>query len=157
MKIKLLVIGKTEEDYLKKGIAIYEGRIKKYLSFEIIELPALKNNKNLSFQEQKKKEGELILKQLDDSDKLILLDDKGKEMDSIGFSKNIQQLMSSGVKSVVFLVGGPYGFSEEIYSRANGKISLSKLTFSHQMVRLFFTEQLYRAFAIINNEPYHHQ
>jgi 23S rRNA (pseudouridine1915-N3)-methyltransferase len=157
MKITLILNGKTEDDYIIKGFAVYEQRLKHYLSFETILIPALKNAKSLNFEQQKKKEAELILKNIQSSDKVILLDENGKEYDSVGFSDFIQQQMNSGIKNVVFVVGGPYGFSEEIYQRANGKISLSKMTFSHQMVRLFFAEQLYRAMTILKNEPYHHQ
>lgn len=156
MKITVILNGKTEDDYLLKGIAIYEQRLKHYVPFETITIPALKNTKALSTEQQKQKEGELILKNLQSSDKLILLDENGKEYSSVNFSEYIQQQMNSGIKNLVFVVGGPYGFSDEIYKRANGKISLSKMTFSHQMVRLFFVEQLYRAMTILRNEPYHH-
>jgi 23S rRNA (pseudouridine1915-N3)-methyltransferase len=156
MKITLVLNGKTEDDYLIKGVSIYEQRLKHYISFETIVFPALKNTKALSIEQQKQKEGELLLKQIQSSDRLILLDEGGKEYNSVQFSDYIQQQMNSGIKNVVFVVGGPYGFSEEVYKRANGKISLSKMTFSHQMVRLFFVEQLYRAMTILKNEPYHH-
>jgi 23S rRNA (pseudouridine1915-N3)-methyltransferase len=156
MKITLILNGKTEDDYIIKGFAVYEQRLKHYLSFDTIVIPALKNTKALSVEQQKQKEGELIFKQIQNSDRLILLDEKGKEYNSVGFSEFIQQQMSSGIKNVVFVVGGPYGFSDELYKRANGKISLSKMTFSHQMVRLFFVEQLYRSMTILKNEPYHH-
>lgn len=156
MKITFILNGKTEDDYLLKGISIYEQRLKHYVPFETIVIPALKNTKALSTEQQKQKEGELILKHLQSSDKLILLDENGKEYNSVNFSEFIQQQMNSGIKNLVFVVGGPYGFSDEIYKRANGKISLSKMTFSHQMVRLFFVEQLYRAMTILRNEPYHH-
>lgn len=157
MKITLLLNGKTEDDYIIKGFATYEQRLKHYISFETSVIPALKNTKALSIEQQKQKEGEMILKQIQNPDKLILLDENGKEYNSVSFSGFIQQQMNSGIKNIVFVVGGPYGFSEEIYKRANGKISLSKMTFSHQMVRLFFVEQLYRAMTILKNEPYHHQ
>ncbi|MGZ4034308.1 MAG: 23S rRNA (pseudouridine(1915)-N(3))-methyltransferase RlmH [Bacteroidia bacterium] len=157
MKITLILNGKTEDDYVIKGFALYEQRLKHYISFEVIVIPALKNTKALSIEQQKEKEGELILKNIQSADRLFLLDENGKEYSSIGFSEFIQQQMNSGIKNVVFVVGGPYGFSNEIYKRANGKISLSKMTFSHQMVRLFFVEQLYRAMTILKNEPYHHQ
>lgn len=156
MKITFILNGKTEDDYLLKGISIYEQRLKHYVPFETIVIPALKNTKALSTEQQKQKEGELVLKNLQSSDKLILLDENGKEYSSVNFSEFIQQQMNSGIKNLVFVVGGPYGFSEEMYKRANGKISLSKMTFSHQMVRLFFVEQLYRAMTILRNEPYHH-
>ncbi len=156
MKITLILNGKTEDDYIIKGFSIYEQRLKHYISFETIVIPALKNTKGISVEQQKQKEGDLILKTIQSSDRLILLDENGKEYNSVRFSEFIQQQMNSGIKNVVFVVGGPYGFSEEIVKRANGKISLSKMTFSHQMVRLFFLEQLYRAFTILKNEPYHH-
>lgn len=156
MKITLVLNGKTEDDYLIKGVSIYEQRLKHYISFETIVFPALKNTKALSIEQQKQKEGELLLKHIQSSDRLILLDEGGKEYNSVQFSDYLQQQMNSGIKNVVFVVGGPYGFSEEVYKRANGKISLSKMTFSHQMVRLFFVEQLYRAMTILKNEPYHH-
>ncbi|MCE9538314.1 MAG: 23S rRNA (pseudouridine(1915)-N(3))-methyltransferase RlmH [Bacteroidetes bacterium] len=135
---------------------MYEQRLKHYISFETIVIPDLKNTKALSIEQQKQKEGELIFKNIQSSDRLILLDENGKEYSSVNFSDFIQQQMNSGIKNIVFVVGGPYGFSEEIYKRAHGKISLSKMTFSHQMVRLFFVEQLYRAMTILKNEPYHH-
>ena len=156
MKITLILNGKTEDDYIVKGFSIYENRLKHYISFETIVIPALKNTKALSVEQQKQKEGELIIKNIQTSDKLILLDENGKEFNSVGFSEFIQKEMNSGIKNLVFVVGGPYGFSDEIYKRANGKISLSKMTFSHQMVRLFFVEQLYRVMTILKNEPYHH-
>jgi 23S rRNA (pseudouridine1915-N3)-methyltransferase len=157
MKITLILNGKTEDDYLIKGFSAYEQRLKHYLSMETVVIPALKNTKALSIEQQKQKEGELILKQIQSSDKLILLDENGKEYDSVGFSGLLQQQMNSGIKNLVFVVGGPYGFSEDVFKRANAKIALSKMTFSHQMVRLFFIEQLYRAMTILKNEPYHHQ
>ena len=156
MKIKLLAVGKTEDEYLKSGIAVYETRLKRYLPFELVIIPALKNTKNLSEGEQKKKEGELILQAAGSSDTVILLDEEGKQHTSVEFAGMLRQIMNSGIKNVIFVIGGPYGFSEEVYRRANGKLSLSKMTFSHQMVRLFFVEQLYRAMTILNNEPYHH-
>jgi len=157
MKITFVINGKTEDDYVIKGVTNYEQRLKHYVSFETIVIPALKNTKGLSIEQQKQKEGELILKSIQASDRLFLLDENGKEYNSIDFSVFIQQQMNSGIKNVVFVVGGPYGFSEEVYKRANAKIALSKMTFSHQMVRLFFVEQLYRAMTILRNEPYHHQ
>ena len=156
MKITLILNGKTEDDYIIKGFTTYEQRLKHYISFETVVIPALKNTKALSIDQQKQKEGELLLKSIQTSDKLILLDEKGKEYDSVGFSDLIQKQMNSGIKNLVLVVGGPYGFSDEVYKRADGKIALSKMTFSHQMVRLFFVEQLYRAMTILKNEPYHH-
>ena len=156
MKIKLLLIGKTDESYLKQGIEKYTKRIKHYLSFDFITIPDLKNTRNLSEEQQKQKEGELILNQLNPADFVVLLDEKGKEYSSVDFSKFIEKQMISGLKNLIFIVGGPYGFSKHLYERSNIKISLSQMTFSHQMVRLIFVEQLYRAMSIIKGEPYHH-
>ena len=157
MKIVLLTIGKTSEKYLIEGIAQYQKRLKHYTQFEMLDILNIKNAKNFSNAELMKKEGELILKQLQSSDHLVLLDDKGKDFTSPKFSEKLQSWMLSGKKRLVFVVGGAYGFSEDIYSRGNEKLSLSKMTFSHQMVRLFFVEQIYRGYTILNNEPYHHQ
>lgn len=156
MKVTLILNGKTEDEYILKGFAIFEQRLKHYLPFESIVIPALKNTKALSMEQQKQKEEELVLKFIQPADRLILLDENGKEYTSPGFSVFIQQQMNTGIKNLVFVVGGPYGFSDELYKRATAKISLSKMTFSHQMVRLFFAEQLYRAMTILKNEPYHH-
>lgn len=157
MKIKLLLIGKTDTDYLNKGINEYVKRIKHYLPFEMIIIPDLKNTKNLSEEQQKQKEGELILGHLSNSDFLVLLDENGTEFNSVSFSGFIEKQMISGLKNLIFVVGGPYGFSDEVYKQGNSKISLSKMTFSHQLVRLIFAEQLYRAMTIIKGEPYHHK
>ena len=157
MKIVLLTIGKTSEKYLIEGIAQYHKRLKHYTQFEMLEILNIKNAKNFSNAELMKIEGELILKQLQSSDHLVLLDDKGKDFTSLKFSEKLQGWMLSGKKRLVFVVGGAYGFSKEVYSRGNEKLSLSKMTFSHQMVRLFFVEQIYRGYTILNNEPYHHQ
>jgi len=157
MKIYLLVIGKTDEAYLQKGIELFLKRIPHYISFEMKVIPDLKNAKNLSQEQQKEKEGELILQQLLSSDELFLLDEHGMEVSSVEFARFLEKKMISGIKRMVFVVGGPYGFSENVYARATGKLSLSKMTFSHQMVRLIFAEQLYRALTILKGEPYHHQ
>jgi len=157
MKIVLLTIGKTSEKYLIEGIAQYQNRLKHYIQFEMIEILNIKNAKNFSNAELIKKEGELILKQLQRSDHLVILDDKGNDFTSPKFSEKLQNWMLSGKKRLVFVVGGAYGFSEQVYARGNEKLSLSKMTFSHQMVRLFFIEQIYRGYTILNNEPYHHQ
>jgi 23S rRNA (pseudouridine1915-N3)-methyltransferase len=157
MKICLLVIGKTDEAYLQKGIELFLKRIPHYISFEMKLIPDIKNSKNLSEDQQKEKEGELIFQQITTSDELFLLDEQGMEVSSIEFARFLEKKMISGIKRLVFVVGGPYGFSGNIYSRANGKVSLSKMTFSHQMVRLIFLEQLYRAMTILKGEPYHHQ
>ncbi len=157
MKIELKVIGKTSFDYLKEGISIYEKRLQHYCNFNFIVIPDIKNAKNLRESDIKKKEGEAVLKKLDKNDFLVLLDENGKKYSSLRFAEFIEKKTMDSGKKIVFLIGGAYGFSEEIYQRANQKISLSDMTFSHQMVRLFFIEQLYRAYTIINNEPYHHQ
>ena len=157
MTIKLLAIGKTDSSQLQELIEVYQKRLQHYVNFEIELIPDLKKTKNLSEGQQKDKEGELILKRLAPTDVLILFDEKGKQYTSVEFSTFLQKKMNSGIKQLVFLIGGPYGFSNEIYSKATGKISLSKMTFSHQMVRLFITEQVYRAYTILKNEPYHHQ
>ena len=157
MKILLLVIGKTDEKYLMEGMAKYQGRLKHYVPFDYEEIPDIKNRKVLSEAQQKKKEADLILAKLKAGDKLVLLDEKGKEYRSLDFSKHLQQQMNAGIKRLVFVVGGPYGFDESVYKKAQGKLSLSKMTFSHQMIRLFFIEQIYRGMTILKNEPYHHE
>ena len=157
MKIKLLAIGKTDDPHLKKLIETYQNRLKHYIKFELQLIPDIKNVKNLSEKQQKEKEGELILKQLQPTDQLILLDEKGKEFRSIEFSQFLQKKMNSGIKQLIFVIGGPYGFSSDVYKKSQGKVSFSKMTFSHQMIRLFVVEQIYRAFTILKNEPYHHE
>jgi 23S rRNA (pseudouridine1915-N3)-methyltransferase len=157
MKIKLLLIGKTDSDFLNKGIDDYVKRLKHYIPFEMIIIPDLKNTKNLSENQQKQKEGELILNYIKSGDFVVLLDEKGRDYTSLEYSKFIEKQMISGLKNLIFIVGGPYGFSDEVYKKCNSKLSLSKMTFSHQMVRLIFTEQLYRAMTIIKGEPYHHK
>ena len=156
MKIKLLSTGKTEEKYLKEGIELYCKKIIHYFPFEYEELPAIKQTKNLSFNEQKKREGEVILKKLSPTDTVVLLDEAGTQYSSVNFSGFLQQKMLQGNKQLVFVIGGAYGFSQEVYARKDTIISLSSMTFSHQMVRLIFLEQLYRAASILKNEPYHH-
>lgn len=157
MKITLLTIGKTEDSYIKEGIEKYLKRLKHYISFKIVELPELKNTKSLTIDQQKAREAELINKNILNTDQLILLDEKGKELSSIQFSGFLNKKMLGSVQHLVFIVGGPYGFDPSIQNRADDKISLSKMTFSHQMVRLFFVEQLYRSFTILKGEPYHHE
>ncbi len=157
MKIKLINIGKTDNKNLQSLIEDYTKRLGFYISFDFEVIPDIKNVKNLSETQQKQAEGNEILKRLIKSDTLILLDEKGNTYSSVQFSQFLQKKMNSGLKALVFVIGGPYGFSDEIYKRANGKVSLSTMTFSHQMVRLFFIEQLYRAFTILRNEPYHHR
>ena len=157
MKIVLLTIGKTSEKYLIEGIDQYKKRLKNYTKFEVIEISNVKKSKNFSNSELMKKEGELVIKHLQSSDYLVLLDDKGKDFTSSKFAEKLQNWMLSGKKRLVFIVGGAYGLSEALIARGNEKISLSKMTFSHQMVRLFFVEQIYRGYTILNNEPYHHK
>ncbi|MEP3836792.1 MAG: 23S rRNA (pseudouridine(1915)-N(3))-methyltransferase RlmH [Algibacter sp.] len=157
MTITLITIGKTDNKQLNALIADYTKRLGHYIKFNLEVIPDIKNSKNLSETQQKEKEGELILNKIKPTDTLILLDENGKQFDSVAFSTYLQKHMNSGIKRLAFVIGGPYGFSEEIYKKANGKLSLSKMTFSHQMIRLFFIEQLYRGFTILKNEPYHHR
>jgi 23S rRNA (pseudouridine1915-N3)-methyltransferase len=157
MKIRLIVIGKTEEDYLKRGISLYLDRIIRYVPFEYIELPALKNAASLSLAEQQSREQDIFKKQIRNDETIILLDETGEQMRSKDFANYLNLRMISGIKSITFMVGGPYGFSQYMRKRAGKLISLSRMTFSHQMVRLIFAEQMYRAFTIIRNEPYHHE
>jgi 23S rRNA (pseudouridine1915-N3)-methyltransferase len=157
MNIKLIAIGKTDNKNLNALIEEYTKRLGFYIKFDLEVIPDIKNVKNLSESEQKTKEGLLILGKLAPTDQLILLDENGKEFNSVGFSDFLQKKMNSGIKTLVFVIGGPYGFSEEVYQKAQGKVALSQMTFSHQMVRLFVIEQIYRGFTILNNEPYHHQ
>lgn len=157
MNIKLLAIGKTDNKELQILLNDYMKRLSFYVNFDLEIIADIKNAKNLSEAQQKQKEGELILSKIGPTDFLILLDEKGKEFTSIGFADELQKRMNAGIKTLVFVIGGPYGFSEDVYKNAKGKISLSKMTFSHQMIRLFMIEQLYRGFTILRNEPYHHQ
>ena len=157
MNIKLIAVGKTDHKNLQLLIDEYQKRLSFYVKFDFEILADIKNVKNLSENQQKEKEGEIILSKIGSTDQLILLDENGKNYSSINFAGELQKKMNSGIKTLVFVIGGPYGFSSEVYEKANGKISLSTMTFSHQMVRLFFIEQLYRAFTILKNEPYHHQ
>ncbi len=157
MTIKLIAVGKTDHKQLETLIADYIKRLGFYIKFNLEIIPDIKNAKNLSQAQQKDKEGSLILSKINTSDILILLDENGKQYDSVAFSDLLQKHMNSGIKQLIFVIGGPYGFSPDIYNRANGKLSLSKMTFSHQMIRLFFIEQLYRGFTILRNEPYHHR
>lgn len=155
MRIKLILNGKTEEAYLLDGIAIYVKRLKHYCSFEQLLIPSVKAG-TMSVEQLKEKEAELILKHIDNNDIMVLLDENGKQLSSIEFAEFIQKQQLSSVKNLVFVVGGPFGFAESVYKRSNVKLSLSKMTFSHQMIRLLFIEQLYRAFTIIKGEKYHH-
>ncbi len=157
MQITLMALGKTDSKELSSLIDVYSKRLGHYIKFKWVILPDLKNRKNLSESQQKEKEGELILSKLESSDMVVLLDEKGKRFTSLEFSKLLQKKMNSGQKNLVLVIGGPYGFSNAVYLRCSEKLSLSTMTFSHQMVRLFIVEQLYRAFTILRNEPYHHQ
>lgn len=157
MQIKLIAIGKTDNKQLQMLIDDYQKRLGFYIKFNFEIIPDIKNAKHLSEVLQKEKEGQLILSKLQKSDTVILLDEHGKQVDSVGFSKDLQKHMNSGIKQLVFIIGGPYGFSDAVYHYAHGKLGLSKMTFSHQMIRLFFIEQLYRGFTLLKNEPYHHR
>ena len=156
MKTVLLQVGKTVNKHFIAGIDDYAERISHYMPFEIVTIPELRNTKNLSEEQQKTTEGDLILRQIQPSDTVVLLDEHGKELRSIDYARWLEQKQQTA-RRLVFVIGGPYGFSEAVYARANEKLSLSKMTFSHQMVRLIFTEQLYRACTIIKGEPYHHE
>lgn len=155
MRITLLQTGKTRDDYLLKGINEFNKRIVRYVPFKIEVVPDLKNSRNMTMQEVQKKEGDQILKKIKPDTYVILLDERGREFTSISFAEHLNSLEGK-VNHIMFVIGGPYGFSEEVYNRANEKFSLSRLTFSHQMVRLLFMEQLYRTFTILKGEPYHH-
>lgn len=157
MKIKLIVVGKTNATYLQEGEIEYQKRLQHYIKFEELVVGDVKNARNLTQQELQKKEGALILSKIENIDFVILLDDKGRKFSSVEFSKFLNEKNIRSTKSLVFVVGGAFGFSDEVYQRANTKMSLSKMTFSHQMVRLIFKEQLYRAFTIIKGEKYHHE
>lgn len=157
MKITLLTVGKTDKDWVRQGLDIYVSRLKHYIPFSIVEIPELKNVSALSKDQIKSKEGELILKNIRTTDDVILLDEKGKQYTSVELAKIIQDKISYAGKDIIFIIGGAYGFSDAVYQRANSKLSLSKMTFSHQMVRAIFAEQIYRAFTIMRGEPYHHE
>lgn len=157
MNIKLIVVGKTDDSHLTELIAQYTKRLSHYVNFSIEIIPDIKQTKNLSESKQKAKEGAQILSKVTPGDTLILLDEKGKQFSSVDFAAQLQKRMNSSIKQLVYVIGGPYGFSEEVYQKSQGKISLSMMTFSHQMIRLFFIEQLYRGFTILRNEPYHHR
>ena len=157
MNIKLLAIGKTDDKNLQALLNEYIKRLTFYVKFDLEVIPDVKNAKNMSIDQQKEKEGNLLLAKIGSGDWVLLLDEKGKKYTSLQFADFLQKRMNSGIKNLIFVIGGPYGFSPEVYARANGKISLSDMTFSHQMVRLFFVEQLYRGYTILRNEPYHHE
>lgn len=157
MNIELVVVGKTDMKEVEALVTMYTKRLNHYVKFAITTLADVRNTRKLSEAEQKRLEGEQILKLISDADHLMLLDEHGAELRSIEFADMLQHRMSAGTKRLVFVIGGPYGFSDAVYQRANSKLSLSKMTFSHQIVRAIFTEQLYRAFTILKNEPYHHE
>ena len=157
MNIELIVVGKTDMKEVEALVTMYTKRLNHYVRFAITTIADVRNTKKLSEAEQKRLEGEAILKLITDSDYLMLLDEHGAEYRSIEFADMLQRRMLSGTKRLVFVIGGPYGFSDAVYQRSNSKLSLSKMTFSHQIVRAIFTEQLYRAFTILKNEPYHHE
>lgn len=157
MKITLLTVGKTDKDWVRQGMDIYVSRLKHYIPFSVVEIPELRNVSAMTKDQIKTKEGELILKQVKPADDLILLDERGKEYTSVELAKVIQDKISYTGKDMVYVIGGAYGFSDAVYQRANSKISLSRMTFSHQMVRAIFVEQIYRAFTIMKGEPYHHE
>lgn len=157
MNVELFVVGKTDMKEVEALVAMYTKRINHYVRFAITTIADVRNTRKLSEAEQKRLEGEAILRLINDSDHVALLDEHGAELRSIEFAELMQRRMSSGVKRLVYIIGGPYGFSDAVYQRANSKLSLSKMTYSHQLVRAIFTEQLYRAFTILKNEPYHHE
>lgn len=157
MKITLLTVGKTDVSWVREGLQLYSSRLVHYIPFSLVEIPELKNVSAFTKDQIKQKEGQLILEKIRPSDEVILLDEHGREYRSLEFADLIRDKMSRGGRDLVFVIGGAYGFSPEVYSRADGKMSLSKMTFSHQMVRTIFAEQLYRAFTIIRGEPYHHE
>lgn len=157
MNIRLIVVGKTDVPFVQQGIDEYLGRLKHYVGFELVIIPSLKNAGRMSSSELKEREGELILKQMDRADVSILLDEHGKEYTSVGFSEYLGKQMNAGIKTLAFVIGGAYGFSPAVHAAANGEISLSRMTFNHQMVRLFFVEQLYRAYTILHHEKYHNE
>ncbi|MCP4313453.1 MAG: 23S rRNA (pseudouridine(1915)-N(3))-methyltransferase RlmH [Bacteroidetes bacterium] len=156
MRITLLQAGKTRDHFINEGVEEFRKRMSRYVPFTIETVPDLKNNRNMTMKEVQEKEGEMILKRVKATDYLVLLDERGKEYHSIGFAKHLNAL-EGRVNHVIFLIGGPYGFSEEVYRRSSEKVSLSRLTFSHQLIRLLFMEQIYRAFTILKGEPYHHE
>lgn len=157
VKVCLLVIGKTDAEFVRAGIAEYEKRLKYYIPYEMKVIPDVRNTRSMSEMQQKEREGELLSGQLEAADYVVLLDERGSEYTSKAFADFLARKMLTNIKRLVFVIGGPYGFSEEVYKRANMKISLSKMTFSHQMVRMIFAEQLYRAMTILKGEPYHHE
>ena len=157
MKITVIAVGKTSTPYIKEGIDTFLQRAARYVPMELEVLPDLKSTRGLSVDEQKRREGELILRALQPSDRVVLLDERGRQLTSVKFAGEIGRHMASGLKRLVYVVGGPYGFSPDVYDRADDRLSLSSMTFTHEMVRLFFVEQIYRAMTIMRGEPYHHE
>lgn len=157
MNIDLIVVGKTDSAQVDALVSTYLKRLNFYTKVNLIALPDLKNTRNLSHESQRRQEGELLLRQFAEGDWVVLLDEHGQMLRSMEFADWMQKRMNSGIRRLCFVIGGPYGFSSQVYARANGKLSLSPMTFSHQIIRAIFTEQLYRAFTIIRNEPYHHE
>lgn len=157
MEIVLIAVGRTKIPFVVEGIKEYMNRLKHYISVSIVEIPDVKSVKSFSQKQQKDREGEALLQNVTPADYMILLDEKGKEYSSIEFASYIEKILSTGRKRIIFVVGGPYGFSKSVYERADSKLSLSKMTFNHEMVRLFFVEQVYRAMTILRGEPYHHE
>jgi 23S rRNA (pseudouridine1915-N3)-methyltransferase len=157
MKIKLIVIGKTDEKYLKQGLSKYEDRLKHYAKYEMLVIPDIKKGKKQNIELQQEEEGKLILSKVQNSDHFVLLDERGKTFSSVQYAKHLEKKMVGGISSIVFVIGGPFGFSKAIYDRANDKLSLSAMTLSHQMIRLFFVEAIYRTFTIIRGEKYHNE
>lgn len=155
MRITLIETGKTRDPFIREGVELFQKRVVRYVPFNIETLPDLKNSRNMTMKEVQEKEGAMILKRIKPSDYMVLLDERGREFHSIGFAEYLNSL-EGRVNQLLFVIGGPYGFSSEVYARANAKLSLSKLTFSHQLVRVLFMEQLYRAYTILKGEPYHH-
>jgi 23S rRNA (pseudouridine1915-N3)-methyltransferase len=157
MNIKFIVVAKTDERYLQEGIDVYVKRLKHYVNFELVVIPALKDLHKVSAEEVKEREAIVLLRHLEKLDTVVLLDEHGTEYTSVGFSKYLQKQMNTGIRTLAFVVGGAFGFSPKVYARATDKLSLSQMTFSHKMIRLLFVEQLYRAFTILNHEPYHNE
>lgn len=157
MNIKLIVVGKSESEHLRSWVEVYVKRLSHYIGFEIVTLPDVKNAKNLSVGELKEREGEMILRQIEKADKVVLLDEKGKEFSSIEFSKYLEKQMNASVRTLAFVVGGAFGFSPKVYEKIGERIAISRMTFSHQMIRLLVVEQIYRAFTILKGEPYHNE
>ncbi len=157
MNIELIVVGKTDSAEVEALVAMYAKRINRYCKFAVTTIADVRNTRNMAASRQKQLEGEMILKNIVEGDFLVLMDERGTQYTSLEYAQWLQKRMLSGVKRLVLVIGGPYGFSDDVYSRADGKISLSKMTFSHQIVRAIFAEQLYRAFTILHNEPYHHE